>query len=191
MKMSHILIGFLLLCVSAEASPRKRVYHNIDYGITLPVPNAAQMCPVSSGDTTHHGVTLLLGSKDDKQCGISSKKRWILVWSQYNAVEDSKTLHSFLQWQCQYEAKGQCQALQTELQINGLPSEAARVDYPDGSIQIMVVAQAGKPNPEFDSTVPGNNYELSLHTTPDHFDEDMAVFREILGSIKIAPSNHP
>jgi hypothetical protein len=190
MKVSQVLIGFLILCVAAAGSPRRPVYRNVDYGITLSVPDLAQMCPVPSSDTTHHGVDLLLGTKDISLCRSSWKGRWIAIWAQYNAAEDTRTLDSFLQWQCQYEAKGPCQAPPAGLRINGLPSEAARVDHPDGSIEILVVTQAGKPDPGFDSTVPANNYELSLRTNPHSFDEDMAVFREVLSGITISPSSH-
>jgi hypothetical protein len=86
--------------------------------------------------------------------------------------------------------KWQCQAPPAGLQINGLPSEAARVDHSDGSIEILVVTQTGKPNPDFDSTVPANNYELSLHTDPHSFDEDMTIFREVLSSLTISPGKH-
>ncbi len=190
MKALQVLIGFLILCAAAEALPHRTIYRNVDYGITLPVPSDAQMCPVSSSDRTHHGATFLLGTKDISQCKSSSEKRWITIWAQYNASEDTKTLHAFLQWQCQYEAKGQCLAPPEGLQLNSLPSEAARVNLPDGSIEILIVTQAGKPDPDFDSTVPANNYELSLHTNPRSFEQDMAVFREFLGSIKIAPTSH-
>ncbi|MGB6745437.1 MAG: hypothetical protein WBE38_17455 [Terracidiphilus sp.] len=188
MKALKVLIGFLILCAVADASTHRTVYRNVDYGITLPVPSAVQMCPVSSSDRTHHGATFLLGTKDISQCKSSSAKRWVAVWAQFNASEDTKTLHSFLQWQCQYEAKGQCLAPPEGLQLNGLPSEAARVNLPDGSIEILIVTQAGRPDSTFDSTVPANNYELSLHTNASSFDQDMAIFREILGSIKIAPN---
>jgi hypothetical protein len=174
----------------AQGLPQRTIYRNVDYGVTLPIPSAAQMCPVSSDDRTHHGATFLLGTKDIGQCESSSEKRWITIWAQYNASEDTKTLHSFLQWQCQYEARGQCQAPPEGLQINGLPTEAARVDQPNGAIEILVVTQAGKPDPDFDPTVPANNYELSLHTNPRSFDQDMAVFREVLRSVKIAPGGH-
>jgi hypothetical protein len=68
MKISQVLTRFLILSIAAAASPLKYVYRNVDYGITLPVPDMAQTCPVSSGDTTRQGVTLLLGTKDMSLC---------------------------------------------------------------------------------------------------------------------------
>jgi hypothetical protein len=190
MKLSDGLIGFFALSSIAWASPHKSVYRNADYGITLPIPDAAQMCPVPAEDVTHHGAQFLLGTNDIRLCKVYSGKRYVLVWAQFNIADDTKTLHAFFQWQCGEEAKGQCQTPPAGLQINGLPSEAGRVDHPDGTIEILVVTQAGKPNPDFDSTVPANNYQLSLVTNAQSFDQDLAVFREFLSSIRISPDRH-
>jgi hypothetical protein len=61
------------------------------------------------------------------------------------------------------------------------------MDHLSGSIQILVVTQAGKPDPDFDASVPSINYALSLYTDASHLDEDLAVFRAVLNAVKIAP----
>jgi hypothetical protein len=165
------------------------VYRNKEYGIFLPIPSGAWLCPVPD-DQTHHGAEFLLGTQDASLCKSSSGKRWISIFAGYNAAEVSKTLHAFLKWQCVNEANESCGQAPAGLSINGLSTEAARIDHPDGSITIIVVTQAGKPDANFDASVPSINYDLSLHTNASHLDEDLAVFRAVLHTAKIAPRSH-
>ncbi|MFZ0519725.1 MAG: hypothetical protein WAL95_01800 [Candidatus Acidiferrales bacterium] len=66
-------------------------------------------------------------------------------------------------------------------------SKAGRVNRADGWIDIFVVTQAGKPDPQFDASVPSVSYDLSLHTTGRHLDEDLRTFREVLSTVKLSP----
>jgi len=190
---SKVLLGSLIIMCSvtvAGATSRTPLYRNAEFGISLPVPASAQMCPTPPNDRTHHGATFLLGTRDMNLCKISARNRWISIWAEYNSAEETKTLHSFLEWQCEHEAEGHRQSAPEGLRITGMSSEAARVDRPDGSIEVLVVVQAGKPDPNFDASVPANNYELSLHTDSKSFDRDLVVFKEVLNTIKISDQSH-
>ena len=162
------------------------VYRNQEYGISLPIPSRAWLCSVPYKGA-NHGAAFLLGTKDESLCTKASGKRWISIFAGYNAAEESKTLHALLNWQCANEASGSCGQAPMGLRINGLSTETARVDRPDGSITIIVVAQAGKPDPDFDASAPSINYDLSLHTDASHLDEDLESFRAMLNAVKIAP----
>lgn len=195
MKFARVLIGLVILCSVARAAPRSPVYLNKEFGILLPIPKGAWLCP-AQGNGIDHGPSLLLGSRDARVCRSSSEKRWISIFAGGNAVDESKTLHTFLNWECEYpsrygnEPNTVCGKAPAGLSVNELPSEAARIDHPDGSIEIFVVAQAGKPDPDFDATVPSVNYVLSLNTNADHLDEDLVVFRAILSHVKLNPLSH-
>jgi len=76
------------------------------------------------------------------------------------------------------------------LHIRGLKSEAGRFDRSDGSIEIIVVTQAGRPDPDFDASVPSINYELFLETDAVHLAQDLSIFRVLLKTIRIAPPSH-
>jgi len=192
MRFLHVLIGLVILCSVAEAATRKTVFRNREYGITLSAPEGGWLCP-TQGNGVVHGASLLLGTEDTSLCRKSSGKRWIETFAAYNIAEDSKTLHTFLNSECDYpshygnEPNAMCSPAPAGLSVNGLPSEAARIDHLNGLIEIIVVTQAGKPNPDFDASVPSINYDLSLHTDAVHLDEDLAVFRAVLNAVKIAP----
>jgi hypothetical protein len=80
-----------------------------------------------------------------------------------------------------------CGPAPADLTVNGLPSEAARINPSNGWIEIIVVTQAGKPDPDFDASVPSINYNLSLYTDASHLDEDLTVFRAVLKAVKLDP----
>ena len=186
MRFSRVLIGLVILCSVASAASRTSVYRNKEYGIFLPIPSGAWLCSVPYSGA-NHGAAFLLGTHDESLCIKASGKRWVSIFAGYNAAEESKTLHTFLNWQCANEANGSCGQAPAGLRINGLSTETARVDHPDGSITIIAVAQAGKPDPDFDASVPSINYDLSLHTDAVHLDEDLVVFRAVLNAVKITP----
>ena len=64
---------------------------------------------------------------------------------------------------------------------------AGRVNHPDGWIDVVVVTQAGEPDPSWDAAAPSMNYQLTLHTTSAHFTEDLGRFREMLQTVKLSP----
>jgi len=178
MRFSRVLISLVVLYSVANAASHKSVYRNKEYGILLHVPSGAWLCP--HGVVSDHGPFLLLGSEDARVCRSSSKKRWIEIFGQYN---DGETLHTFLNRLCanepldRNEPGAACSPAPADLSVNGLPGEAARINHLNGAIEIIVVTQAGKPNPEFDAPLPSFGYDMRLNTDARHFDEDLAVFR--------------
>jgi hypothetical protein len=68
-----------------------------------------------------------------------------------------------------------------------MATKAGRVNRSDGWIDVIVVTQAGKPDPAFDPSVPSVNYDLTLHTNPRYFEEDLRIFRTILSTVRLAP----
>lgn len=181
-----ISIALSVLISASATSPG--IYRNEEFGITLPVPSGVLLCPTPENEHDH-GPVLLLGGTDRKNCGDSTAHRSIDVFASFNAMEDTKTLGKFLKDQCTGVFKGKCFPAPHQFGIQGMKSLAARVNHANGWIDIVVVTQAGKPNPDFDASVPSVNYDLSLHTTPKHLKDDSRIFRSVLETIRLAPSD--
>ncbi len=184
-------LGFVVAAALVNAGPIKaQVYHNEEFGITLPLPERTHLCRMP--DYQHdHGPALLLGTTDVKYCYHGDHARRIDVFASYNAVQSTKTLHDFLRAECAGLTDESCRRAPPDLYITGMRTAAGRVDYPGGSIDIIVVIQAGKPDPAFDPSVPLINYDLTLHTSPRHLADDLRVFRAVLATIRLSPADPP
>lgn len=191
MELSRVLIGLVILCSVAGAAAHPTIYRNQEYGIVLPVPSGALLCAVpADANGAEHGAQLLLGTKDATLCRKWSGKRYMDIFASYNVSDDTKFLHDLLEYSCQSEVKKACSPAPTGLHIPGMKTEAGRLDRPDGSIEIIVVTQAGKPDPDGDPSVPSTNYAFNLNTDAQHLDEDLKIFRAMLNTVKIAPGGH-
>lgn len=178
----------LILAVAllwTTASPKPPAYRNEEFGITVPVPDGALLCVYA--DQHDHGPLMLLGTSDPAHCRNDIEhNRYIDIFASY-LTDDTKRLDSFLRSECEGIAGAPCGPPPSGLHITGLRSRAARVNRPDGWIYVLVVTQAGKPDPAFDPRVPSVNYDVSLHTTTEHFQEDLQRFRALLQTVRLSP----
>jgi len=175
----------VLLNVSAASQD---IYRNEEFGITLSVSKGLLLCPTPN-DEHDHGPVLLLGNTNTKDCSDDlAIHRSIDVFASFNKIEDTKTLARFLKSQCTGVFKGNCLPAPPHLGIEGTRSAAGRVNDIDGWIDVVVVTQAGKPDPLFDSSVPSINYDLHLHTNREHLENDLRVFRSVLATIRLSPA---
>ena len=180
---SALLAGPALL-FATKTGPE--LYRNEEFGIAVSAPTGALLCPTLENEHDH-GPIFILGPAQAKACDDVEGNRTIVVFAGYNAAEVSKRLDDFLKWICANVANGHCRPAPSGLQITGLPSKAARVNHSDGWIDIIVVTQAGKPDPNFDASVPLINYDLRLHTKARFLDEDLRIFRAVLATIRLSP----
>lgn len=170
------------------ATDKPQIYRNQEFGITVPVPKEVLRCPTPENEHDH-GPVMLPGAADGKGCRDLEHSRYIGIFASYNVAEVTKGLRDFLKWECADLAKGPCRPASKSLQVTGLPSMAARVNRSDGWVDIIVVTQAGKPDPgAFDGSVPSVNYDLTLHTRPEHMEKDLRVFRTVLATIRLCPA---
>ncbi len=165
---------------------KPEIYRNPEFGIVLPAPAGALLCTTPQ-DEHDHGPYMLLATADSKGCHDIEHHRSVDVFASYNVSDETKKLHEFLRWECAHVAKGPCRPAPGGLRVPGLPSAAARVNRSDGWIDIIVVTQAGTPDPEFDPSVPFINYDLGLHTRPNYLGADLRVFRIVLQTIRLSP----
>ncbi len=177
----------LVVTLLNPANDELQIYRNEEFGVTLRVPEGVFLCPTPD-DEHDHGPVLLLGTADSNHCQHANDRRNVDIFASFNAIEASKTLDKFLKRQCTGVFKGECLPAPPHLGIRGLRCASARVNHANGWIDIFVVTQAGKPDPLFDRSVPLINYNLSLHTKADHLEEDLRVFRRVLETVRLSPS---
>jgi len=163
------------------------VYRNRDFGIVVPIPHGLYLFSPHRMTGIDHGRQFFFKPTTVEDCGKGLCDRYIDVFASYNAAENTKRLHDFLKEQCAEVANGPRLQAPEDLKVSGLPSEAARVNHADGKVEFIVVAQAGKPDPDFDASVPLFNYSISLMTSAQYLDEDLRMFRTILKTIRISP----
>src|SRR5579863_9866799 len=146
MKASGRVVGLLIASSALGFAHGGSTYRNKEFGIFLTAPKGALLCH-NHGNGIDHGPSLLLGTQDSRLCTQYSGKRWIEIFGQFNSIEDIKTLHTFLDSECEYslrygpEHNETCGPAPAGLSVNGLPSEAVRVDHPSGRIEVIVVTQ--------------------------------------------------
>jgi hypothetical protein len=176
---------------SASFTQALPVYRNEEFGIALRYPEGVEPCPAPENEHDH-GPLMILDPAFKRRCTFDGGDRVISIFAEYNTLQDAKTLRAFLNRECQSETKkDQRLAPPANLTIPGLRTAAARVNHADGWIDVIVVTQAGKPSPDFDSSVPSYNYDLRLHTLPKYLKQDLRVFRAVLHTIKLDPDNPP
>jgi hypothetical protein len=180
------VVGLLAVLLNS-VTDKNRVYRNQEFGITLPVPEEVLLCPNPEGEHDH-GPVMILNRSEAKGCNDAEGGRFIEVFASFNAIPATKTLNTLLESQCTNIAKGNCQPAPPHMTLKGLTSRAARVNRTDGRIDIFVVTQEGKPDPAFDASVPSVNYDLWLHTTPDHLEGDLRIFRSVLQTVQLSPT---
>ncbi len=178
------IAGLTILGVMATGTTGSQIYRNEQFGIVLPVPDGTVLCPQLTG--LDHGPVILLGNSDVKSC-MNPDHRSIGVFAGYNAADVTKHLADYMKWECENAEKRPCEQPPSDLKVPGLHSMAARVNDPNGRIEILVVTQAGKPDPDFDPTVPSVNYDLRLRTRSEHMEADLTVFRHVLQTIRLSP----
>jgi hypothetical protein len=183
MRLPQLFFFLMAAFMSNAATAKQQVYRNEEFGITLSIPDSALLCPIPEGEHDH-GPVMLLGTAKANGCSDVVSSRSIWIFAGYNAADDTKKLQDFLKWQC----GGPCLPPPSGLRVTGLASAAARVNRSEGWIDIIVVTQAGKPDPNFDPSVPLINYDLRLHTRPEHLEKDLRVFRTVLETVRLSPA---
>jgi hypothetical protein len=180
--------GVLVVTLLSAATNKPQVYRNAEFGIALPVPVGVMLCPTLK-DEHDHGPLMLLDRFQAKRCTDAEWGRFISVFAMYNAADITKTLNSFLQSECADPdtGKGECGPAPPHLQIGGMRSAAGTVNHSNGWMDIIVVTQAGKPNPGFDASVPSVNYVMRLRTRQEHQEADLRTFRTVLQTIQLSP----
>lgn len=179
---------FLVILWLVPGNARPRVYRNAEFGMTMPIPDGvACMAPPGEHD---QGPTFLLGHAGKEACDDLDRierSRYIEIFAGYNAVDATKTLPRFFRSQCRATGGVTCSTAPMEIGIPHMRTMAGEVAHPNGWVDVIVVVQAGKPDPAFDPNVPFVNYDLRLHTRREDLRNDLSTFREVLRTIRLSP----
>jgi hypothetical protein len=186
MQLTRALAFLIALLSLSAAAAGPQFYRNGEFGITVPVPKGTLLC-LFPGDQHDHGPVFLIGNADENACYDMRHNRYVVIFASYNAVEETKKLGDFLKEQCTGIGGGPCRPAPNGLRITGMATKAARVNRSDGWIDIIVVTQAGKPDPAFDPSVPSINYDVGLHTSAPYLEEDLRIFRAVLSTVRLSP----
>lgn len=94
--------GLLLLTLSlspVREIAATQVYRNEEFGISVPIPDGAQLCSIPEDEHTH-GPLLVLGNAGPAACNDYPHNRYIVIFAGYNAADVTKRLGDYLRWEC-------------------------------------------------------------------------------------------
>jgi hypothetical protein len=161
----------LIACCVTNCARSGRVVTNEEFGFTAAIPHGFPVCYGDSGTHVHGVGTVLDGGACDGGGPALS------VWADYNTY-DAEDPAALLPDECQRGTTDE------GWYLGDLPTTSCQIARPDGSVQLILVAQ-GAPDP--DERVPVINYTVSLATTRARLAKDIELFRAFVASVRIAP----
>ncbi len=166
-----------------------RPFEDANHYLTVTFPRGSQVCLTRSGPAPH-GFFAIYGTPPD--CGERPERppRFISVYGEYNALFWTELGEARTE-DCRPPSAATGRRLGSEpLQLTGFPSGVCERPSAPGTVELSVYALAGPWQTQGD---PPNLYRyraglyyLTLGTTDAHFDEDLARFRRVLASVRIA-----
>ena len=187
MRVMRVVILLVFVASSIAAAAQTKVYRNLEFGFEVPIPDGLYLFSPHPMNGIDHGRQFFFKPTSVEDCNHSGCDRYIAIYANYNTVEHTARLHDFLNEECTVFGGEECLQPPPDLRVKGLKSESARVRLPNGKVELLVVTQAGKSDPDFDASVPSINYSICLLTNEEHLEADLLFFRKVLGMIRIFP----
>lgn len=177
-----VLIGML----GASCAESSVTVSNAEYGLATRFLTGQRVCTALSG---LHPIGFYVWINRSTKCEAPKPPatRSISITASYNSAFETSPSSG---------CTASKEQLGTEIQLRdlsfpGLQSVRCAAIRSDGTLDIIVSAQAGKQAGENLSPevifAPRINYDAWLHTTPDHAKADILVFRQILSNTQINP----
>ena len=183
-----------LLPIFLTPIAQAEIYRNPEFGLTAPMPKNLANCN-GVFDEHDHGFVFFLDPHDTKSCDdltTSIRHRAISSFASFNATDDTKTLKLFRQSTCDGSVEfghGRCGSAPKGLRMGAISVVTLQVEYPDGWIDIMVMAQAGRwPRQSRKDPTLAVNYTVTLRTDPTHLKGDLRRFKTTLAEIRLFPA---
>ena len=171
----------------AGAQPAKTgTYANPEFGLSVRIPEGLRCC-TGEGATHSHGPVIFLDPHDVGSCDYQQRRRAVLFYSSYSVTDETKTLDDLRRW-CVNMFGGKEVRAPKGIRIPGCKTASARVDLDDGWIDVYAVTQMA-PGATANPLAPSVNHTIRLHTDPAHLEGDLAVFRSVLKSTKLSPTD--
>jgi hypothetical protein len=188
MRLMQLVPLLVLTALPAQSLAQTNVYYNRQFGFSVPIPQGLYLFSPHQMTGMDHGRQFFFKPTSVEDCNNGGCDRYIAVDAYYNSIEDTAKLHDFLKNECTVFGGPKCLQAPKDLTNKKMASESARADLPNGRVEILVVTQAGKPNPNVDDAAPSINYSIYLLTTKEHLEQDLLPFRVILRTIRISPT---
>ncbi|MGP8252829.1 MAG: hypothetical protein ACLQHF_12400 [Terracidiphilus sp.] len=177
----------VLMISTVHSLAQTRVYRNSEFGFEVPIPHGLYLFRPHEMNGIDHGRQFFFKPTSVEDCNHGGCDRYIEVDAYCNCTVDTAKLHDLLEHECTVFGGAECLDPPKGLMVKGMASESARAKLRDGRVEILVVTQAGKPDPNFDASVPSINYSIILLTNNEHLEEDLRFFRIILRTIRFFP----
>ncbi len=178
MKLCPIAAAALAVVAASHAAGQTR--EQVEFGFSVRLPDRRPACENLSGDHPHGwGVPL----EGDCKRAVRS----LAILAGYNAsFFGSPALAAY----CDPSATRKGAKLGLRFPVTA--SATCLSTQPNGSVLVTVATQAGHwPDPQPDDPAefrtPWINYYAYLTTTRSHFAADLAVFKDVLASVRISP----
>jgi hypothetical protein len=175
----RLLILSLVLWMTAQAAAAQR-WTIEDYGFSVDIPKKFAMC---GGGVADHGVGFYLDDNPaslDDGCAVKPTRRVITVFA---GLGMDSTLQATAARVCGYgDKRGVTVQAPSGLALGDRPSISCRHDNRSEWIELLVVTECGVPSQK--PHVPEMICSAWLHTTPDSFVGDLAIYRETIASVR-------
>jgi hypothetical protein len=179
------MIIFGAAALFASANVAAKTYENSEFGMTVNIPDDLPTCLADK--SKDHGPDIFLDRNDNRGCADLQQRRAIWIFAFFNALDETANLKDFLKWECSQVLNGKCTKAAEGLQIGDAISAAARVDHPNGWIDLVVVTQGQEhSNTSHTDTAPTVNYSITLHTTSSKYENDLREFRKLIRTMQIS-----
>jgi len=161
-------------------------FRNEDMYLSAIFPAGSQVCMTRSGDTPR-GFFAVYGAPPGCPERPERPPRFIVLSAMFNAAFYVRA-EEILGGDCRPLSAETERRLGAPLAMHGLRTLVCETRSAGGSIEISMNFLGG---PWWEGETPGSRrrkvvYVFILNTTPDHFDEDLARFRQVLASVRIA-----
>lgn len=182
------LVAVLIGLLGASCAESSVTVGNEEYGLVTRFPVEQRVCTAVSG---LHPIGFYIWIDQSTKCDGPKppSTRSISITASYNSAFETSPPAECGDNKATTVTKVDMQGLA----FPGLQSVRCAVSRSDGTLDIIVSAQAGKQSgdhlaPEVLSA-PRINYEAWLQTTPARAEADLTIFRRILANTRIDPRN--
>jgi len=180
--LSIFVAGFFIAVTSnATAAAKDREIENEEYGIKAKIPDNLPVCIAKTWTHPHGFGTVLVG----KDCDGPDDGPAFNIWADYNVLFERNALeslkaHPYCSGKDPVWAEGDWSNA-----IGGLRTAMCRTDHANGTIDIVLEAQAGKWTDDSNREVPYINYAVNFGTTNARYNADVKILNSFLKSIEI------
>ncbi len=181
----------LVLALSSGLASQAAVAKDYDlpeYGLTVAVPDRLKMC-WPEPDKRRRAMLILINPANFDNCdGKRGDSRSVNIGA-FPWLRDYRTLRHFALDFCYHERGDTCTLLKPGLAISGHKSISLRAGYHNGWDDVVVFSRVPALHPGSDNE--GVVFIVRLLTRHRQVGRDLPVFREVLRTVRLRPTDGP